>query len=296
VDRQREIRDFLTTRRAKITPEQAGIATFGGIRRVPGLRREEVAQLAGVSVDYYNTLERGKTTGASAEVLDAVATALQLTPVEREHLHGLFRPTRAPRVGVPKRQRPLMRPGLQSAIDSMTVPAVVNNHRQDLVATNPLARALYPHAVPSHGRPFNHARFAFLDPQAREFYVDHQLATRNMVALLRTAAGKNPFDDDLIHLIGQLSTQSEAFARLWASHDVIEYQHGTKRYRHPLVGNLSFGFESFQVPTDPDLTMLIYTVEVGSATEDALRILESWTSTSSQESPQESDTGASEPR
>ena len=279
MDRQREIRDFLTTRRAKITPEQAGVATYGGVRRVPGLRREEVAQLAGVSVDYYTTLERGKTLGASPEVLDSIASALQLTPVEREYLLGLFRtdrPTRAAkqRPSTPKR----IRPSLQAALDAMNVPAVINDERQNLLATNHLARALYPHAIEaqSGGFPFNHARFQFLDPRARDFYVDYDLATRNVVALLRAAAGRNPFDEELIRLVGQLSTQSEAFAALWASHDVIQYQHGIKRYRHPLIGEVSFGFESFPVPTDPGLTMLIYTVEAGSPTEEALRILESW--------------------
>jgi transcriptional regulator with XRE-family HTH domain len=278
VDRQQEIRHFLATRRAKITPEMAGVVTYGGVRRVPGLRREEVAQLAGVSVDYYNALERGRAKGASHDVLDSVARVLQLTVAEREHLQSLFAPVRGARTtkARPGAAQPL-RSSLQLSLDAMTVPAVVNNHRQDLVATNHLARALYPHAVEPGELPFNHARFQFLDPRARDFYTDYDLATRNVVALLRAAVGRCPFDEDLVRLVGQLATQSEVFTRLWASHDVTKYQHGAKRYHHPLVGDLTFGFESFEVPTDPELTMLVYTVQPGSPTQEALRILESWT-------------------
>jgi transcriptional regulator with XRE-family HTH domain len=281
VNQQSELRDFLASRRAKLTPQEVGVPTYGGRRRVPGLRREEVAHLAGVSVDYYTRLERGRTTGASPEVLDAVATALRLSPVERAHLLelvGFSRPSRVRKARTAARAQ--VRSSLQSALDAMSVPALVNNERQDMIATNHLARAIYPHATENAGVPFNHSRFQFLDPRARDFYVDYDLATRNNVALLRAAAGHHPFDEELIRLVGQLSTQSEAFRVLWASHDVIEYQHGLKRYRHPVVGDLSFDFESFQMPTDPGLTMLIYTAQPGSPTEEALRILESWTTVS----------------
>ena len=158
------------------------------------------------------------------------------------------------------------------------MPAVVNNEYQDMLASNHLARAIYPHSLETQGEPFNHARFLFLDPRAPEFFRDWELATRNTVALLRAAAGRDPYNDAIIKLVGQLSTQSDAFRTLWAAHDVLKYKHGSKRYHHPLVGDLNFGYESFELPTDPGLTMLIYTVEDGTPTQDALRILESWTS------------------
>lgn len=255
---------------------------YAGMRRVPGLRREEVAQAAGVSVDWYTRLERGKVNGVSAEVLTAIGRVLHLDDVELAHLFDLFRPTRSARAASTKRRSSAaqqLRPGLQRVLDSMTVPAIVNNERQDMVAANHLGRAIYPHAEESGKGPFNHSRFQFLDPRARTFYIDWELATRNNVALLRAAAGANPFDDELIKLVGQLSTQSERFRELWAAHDVIQYSSGTKRYRHPLVGDIIFDYESFELPTDPGLTMLVYTVEPGSPTEDALRILDSWAST-----------------
>lgn len=282
-----EISSFLTSRRARISPEQAGVPVFSGNRRVPGLRREEVAHLAGVSTDYYSKLERGHTRGASIEVLDAIARALQLDDTEREHLMNLVEVTSAPRRQSPRtKTRTVVAPGTQAVLDSITVPALVQNSRLDFVAMNALGAALY--SLPDRGAAgdgpgpvFNVARFQFLDSRAHDFFIDAARARRNVVALLHQAAGRDPFDEDLIRLIGQLSTQSPEFRSLWASHDVIRYQRGTKRYRHPSVGDLEFGYESFDLTTEPGMTMLVYTYEAGSPTAERMALLGSWTTPTS---------------
>ncbi|OII26490.1 helix-turn-helix domain-containing protein [Frigoribacterium sp. MCBA15_019] len=275
---QDEISSFLTSRRARLTPAQAGVPVFSGTRRVPGLRREEVAQLAGVSTDYYSKLERGTSRGASREVLEAIARALQLDDTETQHLLDLVQQT-----AVPVRRRPRPRtgvtvaPGTQMVLDALTVPAIIQNPRLDIVAANTLGAALYDLPRPvAGGELFNGARFQFLDKRAENFYVDADLAKRNVVALLHQAAGRDPYDEDLIRLVGQLSTQSPEFRALWASHDVIRFQRGAKRYRHPQVGDLEFGYESFDLTTDPGLTMLVYTIEPHSATAERIALLASW--------------------
>lgn len=277
---QEEISSFLTSRRARISPEQAGVPVFAGNRRVPGLRREEVAHLAGVSTDYYSKLERGNTRGAFREVLDAIARALQLDDTEREHLMNLVEVTASPHR---RRSRPKNRtvaPGTQAVLDAMTVPALVQNSRLDFVAVNGLGAALYGlHYPAKSGHLFNAARFQFLDSRARDFFIDFERAKRNPVALLHQAAGRDPFDEELIRLVGQLSTQSPEFRALWASHDVIRYQRGTKRYRHPSVGDLEFGYESFDLTTEPGLTMLVYTIEPHSPTAERMALLGAWAKT-----------------
>ncbi|WP_018763312.1 helix-turn-helix transcriptional regulator [Arthrobacter sp. 135MFCol5.1] len=279
---QEEISSFLTSRRARISPEQAGVPVFAGIRRVPGLRREEVAHLAGVSTDYYSKLERGNTRGASREVLDAIARALQLDDTEREHLMNLVEVGTSPlRRKTRPKSRLVVAPGTQAVLDAMAVPAVVQNSRLDFVATNRLGAALYGLQYPAKsGQLFNAARFQFLDSRAQDFFVDFERAKRNVVALLHQAAGRDPFDEELIRLVGQLSTQSPEFRALWASHDVIRYQRGTKRYRHPSVGDLEFGYESFDLTTEPGLTMLVYTIEPNSPTAERMALLGSWAKTS----------------
>jgi hypothetical protein len=276
--RAEEIKSFLTSRRARLRPEDAGVPVFAGHRRVPGLRREEVAHLAGVSTDYYGRLERGNTGGASREVLDAIAGALQLDDTERQHLFDLVTIT-----AKDTRRRPAARTsvaaGTQAVLDALTVPAIVQNGRLDIIAANQLGRALYD--LPALGpgtAPFNSARFQFLNPNAADFYVDYDKARRNSVALLHQEVGRNPHDTELMHLIGELSAHSEGFRALWASHDVIRYQRGTKRYRHPQVGDIEFGYESFELTTDPGVTMLVYTVEPNSRTAEAMQLLASWAS------------------
>ncbi|HEY5354657.1 MAG TPA: helix-turn-helix transcriptional regulator [Streptosporangiaceae bacterium] len=292
MDNRNEIREFLTSRRAKITPEQAGLPAWGGHRRVAGLRREEVALLAGVSVDYYTRLERGNAHGASDSVLEALARALQLDEAEHAHLFDLVRAAntsaantsaaltggaaRAPRR--PARQQ--VRPSVQRILDSMTTtPAYVRNARMDILAANRLGRALYSPILTSPAQPANHARFLFLDPAAAQFYIDWERQAQDTVALLRTEAGRNPHDKALSGLIGELSTRSEIFRTWWAAHNVRFHRTGVKRLHHPVVGELSLTFEALDLAADAGLRISAYTAEPGSASEDALNLLASWAAT-----------------
>jgi len=281
MDTRNEIREFLTSRRAKITPEQAGLQTYGaGSRRVPGLRREEVALLAGVSVDYYTGLERGNAGGVSETVLEALARALQLDEAERAHLFDL---ARAASTTSPTRRRPAprrVRPGVQRMLDAMTgAPANVRNGRMDILAANRLGYALYSEMFAGPRRPVNSARFAFLDRRATTFFVDWERVADDAVAVLRSEAGRNPYDRDLSDLIGELSTQSEHFRVRWAKHDVRYHETGVKRLHHPVVGDLSLTYETMTLAADSGLTMFAYTAEPGSRSEEALNLLASWTAT-----------------
>ncbi|MEU9350715.1 helix-turn-helix transcriptional regulator [Streptomyces griseoloalbus] len=280
MDRSSEIREFLRTRRARITPEQAGLAPHGGPRRVPGLRREEVAQLAGVSVDYYVRLERGRTQGVSETVLEAVARALQLDDTERAHLFDLTQPTTART----RRKRPLapqrVHPVLYRTLDSLSVPAVVQGRRTDVLAANRLAHALYTDFEARPRRERNFARFVFLDEAARTLYADWDQVASDCLAALRLYAGRHPDDPQLTELIGELSLHSDTFRRLWADHNVIAHTSGIKRLHHPLVGDLILDFVALAVEGDPDQTLVIYTPEPASPSAEALSILASWTGTS----------------
>jgi transcriptional regulator with XRE-family HTH domain len=284
VDHRSETREFLTSRRARITPEQAGLPVFGGTRRVPGLRREEAAMLAGVSVDYYTRLERGNLSGASESVLDALARALQLDEAERAHLFDLARAAgpmaRTRRRPTPKR----VRPSVQRILDAMTgAPALVQNGRLDILGANRLGQALYSEMYLHPAHPLNHARFTFLDPRARDFYPDWDRAANDGVALLRAEAGRNPHDRGLTDLVGELSTQSEEFRIRWAAHNVRSHQTGAKHFHHPVVGDLTLTFEMMQLSADPGLSLLAYSAEPGSRSQDALNLLASWTATLDQE-------------
>jgi len=277
MDRRSEIRDFLASRRARITPQQAGLPAYGAHRRVPRLRREEVAMLAGVS-DYYTRLERGNLDGASEGVLEGIAAALQLDEAERTHLFDLARTTARttarPRRG-PGQQR--VRPSVQTMLDAMTgAPAVVRNGRLDILATNPLGRALYAPLYRDPVRPANHARFCFLDPAAHEFWVDWERAANDTVGILRTEAGRTPCDKALSDLVGELSTRSEDFRTRWAKHNVNLHRTGAKRIHHPVVGRLELDFEMLHLPADPELAMLVYTPQPGTPSADALQLLASW--------------------
>jgi transcriptional regulator with XRE-family HTH domain len=281
MDAKAEIREFLTSRRARITPEQAGLPTFGGMRRVPGLRREEVSLLAGVSVDYYTKLERGNAAGVSETVLDALARALQLDEVERTHLFDLVRATQRRTMS---RRRPRLRPSVQQMLDAITgVPAFVRNAHLDLLGANSLGRALYSEHLDSPHQPPNSARFAFLDARAEAFYLEWELVTRDMVAVLRTEAGRDPYNRELSDLVGELSMRSERFRTLWAAHKVGRHDTGIKRMRHPVVGELELGFESMELVADPGLTMFVYTAERGSTSEESLSLLASWVATAEEE-------------
>jgi transcriptional regulator with XRE-family HTH domain len=284
MDNRSEVREFLTSRRARISPEQAGLPAVGG-RRVPGLRRTEVAQLAGVSVEYYTRLERGNLQGASESVLDALTRALQFDDAERAHLFDLARAANAtPRA----RRRPApqrVRPGIERVVDAIAAPAWVRNGRSDFMASNLLARALYaPVFDQIHGkqgpvRPANTARFAFLDERAGTFYVDWERTADDIVGVLRAEAGRNPYDRGLTDLVGELSTRSDDFRVRWARHDVQFHRTGTKRLHHPVVGGLDLTYEAMEFPSDPGLTLLVYTAEAGTPTHDALTLLASWAAT-----------------
>jgi transcriptional regulator with XRE-family HTH domain len=277
VDTRSEIREFLTSRRARVTPAQARLRTYGnGPRRVPGLRREEVALLAGVSVAYYTKLERGDTSGVSDTVLESLARALLLDEAERAHLFDL---ARAQSTTAPPRRRTTqrVRPGVQRLLDSITAPAMVRNGRMDILATNQLGRALYSEMFANPRTPVNSARFTFLDPRATSFFVEWDHTADDSVAVLRGEAGRNPYDRALTDLVGALSTQSEEFRTRWARHDVRYHDTGKKRLHHPLVGDLELTFEVMTLVSEPALTMFAFTAEPSSQSEEALNLLASWT-------------------
>jgi transcriptional regulator with XRE-family HTH domain len=283
VDTRTELRDFLASRRARVTPQQAGLPTYGGHRRVPGLRREEVALLAGVSVEYYTRLERGNASGVSDSVLEALVRALQLNEAERAHLFGL---ARAASSTARARRRPpqqRVRPGVQQLLDAMTdVPAIVQNGRLDVLAADTLGRALYADMYDAAGplggpgRVPNHARYTFLDPRAADFYPDWNRAAGDGVALLRAEAGRNPEDRVLNELVGELTTRSERFSALWATHNVRWHTTGTKHFHHRVVGDLALAYEAMEVTADPGQTRITYTADPRSASQQALAFLASW--------------------
>ena len=282
VDNRSDIRDFLVSRRAKITPEQAGLLPGGGRRRVPGLRREEVAVLAGVSTDWYTRLEKGHIAGVSEDVLEAVARALQLDEAERTYLFDLARAAVKPARAAQRRSRTQIQPRVQWMLDSMTGSAAfVADGRLDVLATNTLGWALHSPLFDDPRRPVNFARFQFLDPQARAYYQDWDGAANVTVALLRAEAGRRPHDTQLRELVGELSTVSEEFRVRWAAHDVRIHHNGAKQFRHPVVGGLDLTYCTLDLPTDDqaDLRLTIYTAEPGSPSEDALKLLASWAAT-----------------
>jgi transcriptional regulator with XRE-family HTH domain len=277
---KKEIREFLTSRRARITPEQAGLRSYG-TRRVPGLRREEVAVLAGVSVPYYTRLERGDINGVSQSVLEALARALELDDAERAHLFDLARAAQ-PTGTRPRRRRATqrVRPEVQWTLDAITgAAAFVGNQRLDLLAANQLGRALFSELYAAPARPVNSARFVFLDPRAETFYDDWERVADWCVAILRWAAGRDPHDRDLADLVAELATHSETFRTRWAAHNVRFHNTGVKHFHHPVVGDLSVSLNRFDLPADHGLTIFIYAAEPGSRSEEALKLLGSWAAT-----------------
>lgn len=279
MDNRTEVREFLVSRRAKITPERAGLPA-GANRRVPGLRRTEVAALAGVSIEYYAKLERGALAGVSASVLDAIARALQLDDAERAHLFDLARAADGSALLRTRRRRTRQwtpHPSLQWTLDAVTAgPAFVRNGRMDLLAANRLARAFYHRVYADPQRPANIARFTFLDDHAHDFYPDWDSAADVCVAILRTEAGRDPRDKELHDLVGELSTRSTEFRTRWGSHDVRHHGTGAKRFHHDVVGDLTLAYEGLEMAAEPGLTLTIYAAEPGSPSEDALRLLASW--------------------
>jgi transcriptional regulator with XRE-family HTH domain len=280
MDQRSEIREFLSSRRARINPKQAGLPVYGANRRVPGLRREEVALLAGVSVDYYTQMERGNLGGVSDSVLDALAVALQLDEAERSHLFNLARTATTPTRARPRSGPERVRPSVQRLLDAMTgVPAYVRAGRLDILGVNRLGQALYAPVLDGQRLPVNLARFLFLDPRAGDFYVDWDKTTNDAVAILRGQAGRNPYDRRLQDLVGELSTCSEEFRTRWGAHNVRLHRTGRKQLHHPVAGDLELTYEALELPADPGLTMITYTAEPGSTSQEALDFLASWAAT-----------------
>jgi hypothetical protein len=277
MDAKTEVQDLLTSRRAKIAPDEVGLTSYGA-RQVPGLRREEVATLAGVSVDYYNRMERGNLAGVSSGVLDAIAGALRLDSAERSHLHNLARASNERAHG--NRRMPAkrtVRPNVEWLIDTMTgVAAFAVNSRQDILAANHLGRAFFAPVFASRA-PTNVARFTYLDPQAQDFFADWNRAAKECVAALRLQAGRNPGDRDLSDLVGELSTQSAEFAALWATHNVRLHRKMEKQFRHPIVGDLTLHYERLTVVGDPGLEIVAYVAEPGSRSAESFALLANWT-------------------
>lgn len=278
MEQHEELKEFLRSRRARLDPLDVDVDTRAGARRVPGLRREEVALLAGVSPDYYSRLEQGRAVHASDEVLDAVARALRLDPTERAYLLQIARaPRRARRRSPARVQR--VRPGVRRLLETLggTVPAFVFGRRMDVLGTNRLARALLTdfEALPPRDR--NMLRYIFLDESTRELYADWETVARENVNILRLDAGRHPDDPLLAELVGELAVTSPEFRRWWADHNVGERSYGTKHYHHPIVGDLTIDYECLPLPGEPDQTLCIYTTEASSASETALLLLANWT-------------------
>ena len=283
MDPRQEIREFLTSRRAKLKAADVGLPDYGA-RRVSGLRREEVAVLAGVSVPYYSRLERGDLAGASESVLDALARALRLDDAERAHLIDLARAVQP--LAPPSRRRPAkdgMRPSVRHVLDAITgAAALLLNDRHEVLAANALSRALFQELFDGQERP-NFARFIFLDPRARDFYLDWNNVARDVAAALRATAGRKPDDRALSDLVGELSTRSQEFRQAWARHDVRFHNSGIKRLHQSQVGDVELRYEGLQVASDTDLTIYVYTADPGTRSAEMLALLGSIAATSDAE-------------
>jgi transcriptional regulator with XRE-family HTH domain len=281
-----ELAEFLRSSRARVSPEELGLEHESARRRVPGLRREELAQLAGVSVDYYTRLEQGRSRSASAEVLGALATALRLNDAERQHLMDLARPEPAQRKrrGRPQRVDPATL-RLIEMLDEVNSPAFVLGRRLDVLAHNRIAGSLITEfrALPAAER--NQARFVFFDPHARELYEDWDAVAADTVAMLRLDSGRYPDDPQLSALIGELSIHSEEFRRWWSDHKVHRRTTGTKGYHHPVVGDLTVQYQALHPAGDPDQILFVYTTEPGSPSETSIRLLANWNSEENQQHP-----------
>ena len=274
MDTQAQVRAFLKTRRDRLQPEDVGL-TGGPRRRVPGLRREEVALLAGMSVEYYVKLERGNLRGASEGVLSSLARALRMSEEEHRHLMNLAAAANTGARATASSPTGRVRPGLQQMLDAIQAPAWVRNGRSDFLAANTLSRALYAPLFTSALQPPNTARFVFLDPRSREYYIQWELIGQQMVASLRAEAGRRPYDKPLTDLIGELSTRSDEFRRWWGAHEVFTHEAGVKRIRHPEVGDLELNYEPMELTSDTGLTLVIYSAAPGSPSADALALLAS---------------------
>jgi transcriptional regulator with XRE-family HTH domain len=275
----REVSDFLKSRRARITPQMAGLPVYGGLRRVPGLRREELAAVSGMSVDYYNRLERGNLTGVSDSILESLVRALKLDDAERTYLFDLARAANIKRPRQRRRGTPKLDPRLQHLLDGMTgIPAFIQNGRLDVLAMNDLARALYHPEGQDSAREGNFARFVFLDP-TRDDLPDWESTAQDVVAILRQEAARDANNRDLSDLVGELSTKSEDFRTMWAAQNVKLHRAGPKQFHHPVVGDFELNYQALQLPGDEGLTLIAYSAEPGTPGHDALNLLATWAAT-----------------
>ncbi|MER5559599.1 MULTISPECIES: helix-turn-helix transcriptional regulator [unclassified Streptomyces] len=276
MDQRAELSEFLRSRRARLKPEDVGLPDHGRHRRVPGLRREELAQLAGVSVAYYTRLEQGNAQNVSVEVLEAIGRVLRLSETEQNHLtHVAKGKAKKKRAAACKPHQ--VRPALQQLIDAMEgVPAYIVGPRLDILGWNRMAAALFGDMSQLPPQERNLARQVFLDPASRSLYVDWHSKAVDMVSVLRLGAGCYPDDPQLTSLIGELSVKSEEFRTMWAAHTVADKGHGVKRLRHPVVGELTLAYETLKLPDAHDLSLVTYHAEPGSASQESLRLLGSW--------------------
>jgi len=278
VDNRHEISEFLTSRRARVRPQESGLPAHDDRRRVPGLKREEVALLAGVSVDYYARLERGQLGGVSASVLDAIADALKLDEAERQHLRDLADAAAIPerKLRTRTRRTPALRPSVRAILAGMAgVPAYVRNARMDILAANDLCRALYDGILDDEDGSVNLARFVFLDGRAHGFFRDWDDVADGTVGSLRAEAGRNPLDKPLTDLIGELTARSHPFATKWAQHNVRLHRTAIKHLHNAVVGDIELTGDALELPGE-GLTIVAYTAEPGSAAEEKLALLASW--------------------
>lgn len=277
MDNKREVKEYLTALRARLTPEAAGLTVFGGERRVPGLRREEVAQIAGISTAYYTRMERGDLSGVSESVLYSLVRALQLNEAETTHLFDLAHAASGPRPRARKKVAPKISERLALMLETMRdVPAISLTRLGDPAASNALGRALFPHLFPAGRSPLNHTRYLFLDPRSQDFYPDWEISARETVSSLRLMAGRDPADRALMNLVGELSTHSPEFRTWWGGHTVRLHTSGTKRINHPVVGELTIGYDVLTVEATPDLRITTYLPDPGTPSADALDMLRSW--------------------
>lgn len=287
MDSKATIREFLVSRRARLTPEQAGLPNFGANRRVAGLRREEVAMLAGVSADYYIRLERGNLDGASDSVLNAIARALQLDEIEIEYLYSLAHASRQ-KVRPAKSAGKALKPNLELLLNSIeTTPIFIRNHCSQILGTNSLGRAIYAPILNSRIAAGNFAKFVFLDPAAQDFYVDYKKIAEDMVGSLRLESVRSENDPQFIQLLGELTAKSELFQQLWANHKLMRHTGGQKSFNHPEVGLITLTYEPLNLVTDDNLRMTIYTAEPGSESAQKLALLGTWAA-STADQPQQS--------
>ncbi|GLY48710.1 helix-turn-helix transcriptional regulator [Lentzea sp. NBRC 102530] len=277
VDPRTELSEFLRSRRARLSPDDVGLPRYGRTRRVPGLRREELAQLAGVSVAYYTRLEQGNGRNVSDEVIDSISRALRLNDAEHTHLRNL---TACPYDATSRKKRKShpreVRPALRNLLDTVSVPAYIGGRRTDIYAWNPMAAALFGDWGELEPRERNWARLIFLNPTVQQLFVNWEGKAADIVAFLRMDAGCFQNDPELTELIGELSLKSELFRQLWARHDVKEKSFGTKVFRHPLVGDMTLSYETLRMPSEPELFLSTYHAEPGTASAEALQLLASW--------------------